>query len=308
MKRIIIFSFLLFILQSQITLCEVVDRIVAIVNEDIITLKEVEQYIHVEKKEKLKSVDDHFLGLRIKERLDMLIENTLIKQEAKKMKIEVADTEVQQVVENIKKQNLITEEELKEQLARENMSYEEFLRGIRMALLRNKVLARVITPVMNLTEEKLIQYYSSRPEQFTQEELHLYQIFISGLRQDSQQIAKKAYELLREGMNFEEVAKIYSDDPSGEKGGDIGFVKKEELIPELKDALKDLKEGEYTQPIRTQYGFHILLLKERKKGEVLPFEEVKDEIKRKLIMEESEKRYKDYIEKLKKNSYIEVKL
>jgi peptidyl-prolyl cis-trans isomerase SurA len=301
---IFITSFLLFSPESS---SEVVDRIIAIVNDDIITLKEVEQFVHVEKN-RFKSVEDYLVGLKLREKLGILIENTLIKQQAKKMKIDVSDREVREVVENIKKQHLITEEELKEQLKKENLSYDEFLKGIRITLLRNKVLARVITPEVNLTEKALKDYYDSHFDEFTEEELHLQQIFISGLREDSKERADFVYDSLSKGIPFEELAKQYSDDPSGKYGGDVGYVKKEELIPEIREAIKDLREGSYARTIQSRYGFHILKLVNRKKGDVIPFEKAKEEIKRRLIMEESEKRYKDFIDKLKRSSYIEVKL
>jgi peptidyl-prolyl cis-trans isomerase SurA len=301
---IFIISFLLF---SPESFSEVVDRIIAIVNDDIITLKEVEQFVHVEKN-RFKSVEDYLVGLKLREKLGILIENTLIKQQAKKMKIDVSDREVREVVENIKKQHLITEEELKEQLKKENLSYDEFLKGIRITLLRNKVLARVITPEVNLTEKALKDYYDSHFDEFTEEELHLQQIFISGLREDSKERADFVYDSLSKGIPFEELAKQYSDDPSGKYGGDVGYVKKEELIPEIREAIKDLREGSYARTIQSRYGFHILKLVNRKKGDIIPFEKAKEEIKRRLIMEESEKRYKDFIDKLKRSSYIEVKL
>jgi len=301
---IFIVSFLLF---SPESFSEVVDRIIAIVNDDIITLKEVEQFVHVEKN-RFKSVEDYLVGLKLREKLGILIENTLIKQQAKKMKIDVSDREVREVVENIKKQHLITEEELKEQLKKENLSYDEFLKGIRITLLRNKVLARVITPEVNLTEKALKDYYDSHFDEFTEEELHLQQIFISGLREDSKERADFVYDSLSKGIPFEELAKQYSDDPSGKYGGDVGYVKKEELIPEIREAIKDLREGSYARTIQSRYGFHILKLVNRKKGDIIPFEKAKEDIKRRLIMEESEKRYKDFIDKLKRSSYIEVKL
>ncbi|MCX7856549.1 MAG: peptidyl-prolyl cis-trans isomerase [Deltaproteobacteria bacterium] len=304
----ILLILVLLLLLTQECRCEIVDRIVAVVNDDIITLKEVEKFVHVDKKNTFKSVQDYLFGLQLREKLDIFIENTLIKQQAKKLKIDVSEKELEHVVESIKKQNLITDEELKEQLKKENISYEEFLNGIKTTLLRNKVLARVITPEMNLNEKVLKEYYDTHVEEFTEEEIHVYQIFISGMRNDAKEIATQVHQSIGRGMPFEELAKIYSDDPSGKYGGDIGFIKKSELIPELRDALKDLKKGEYTGVVQSRYGFHILKLIDRKKGEKVPFESVREEIQKKLIIEESEKRYKEYIEKLKKDSYIEVKL
>lgn len=298
----------LFLLLPALCNSEIVDRIVAIVNEEIITLGDVEEFVEVEKAEKIKSIRDYFLGLKLREKLELLIEDRLIRQEAKRMGIEVGEGEIDQVVEGIKRKNLISDDELKENLKRENISYESFRQGIRDAIIRERVISRMVTPELNLDDRKLREYYDLHKDEFREEEVRLRQVFISGVREDSRERAKKALSLILKGVPFEEVAKEYSDEPSGKYGGDIGFVKKNDLIPELRDALKGKAKGEITDIIRSPYGYHILRLEEIKGGDPPPLDEVKEEIKRRLILEESQKRYREFVEKLKRKSYIEIKL
>lgn len=299
---------ILFLLLPALCNSEIVDRIVAIVNEEIITLGDVEEFVEVEKAEKIKSIRDYFLGLKLREKLELLIEDRLIRQEAKRMGIEVGEGEIDQVVEGIKRKNLISDDELKENLKRENISYESFRQGIRDAIIRERVISRMVTPELNLDDRKLREYYDLHKDEFKEEEVRLRQVFISGVREDSRERAKKALSLIIKGVPFDEVAKEYSDEPSGKYGGDIGFVKKNDLIPELRDALKGKAKGEITDIIRSPYGYHILRLEEIKGGDPPPFDEVKEEIKRRLILEESQKRYREFVEKLKRKSYIEIKL
>lgn len=299
---------ILFLLLPALCNSEIVDRIVAIVNEEIITLGDVEEFVEVEKAEKIKSIRDYFLGLKLREKLELLIEDRLIRQEAKRMGIEVGEGEIDQVVEGIKRKNLISDDELKENLKRENISYESFRQGIRDAIIRERVISRMVTPELNLDDRKLREYYDLHKDEFKEEEVRLRQVFISGVREDSRERAKKALSLIIKGVPFDEVAKEYSDEPSGKYGGDIGFVKKNDLIPELRDALKGKAKGEITDIIKSPYGYHILRLEEIKGGEPPPFDEVKEEIKRRLILEESQKRYREFVEKLKRKSYIEIKL
>lgn len=288
--------------------CEVVDRIIAIVNDDIITLKDVERYVHVEKQGKYTSINEYLRNLELKEKIDIFINDMLIKQQAKKLKIDISDREIEGIIENIKKQNLITETELREQLKKENITYKSFQDGIRMNILRSRVLARVISPEVNITENNLKEYYNKHVGEYREEEFRLKQIFVSGQRQDGAHRVTAAYKLLSEGKPFEEVAKEFSDDPSAKTGADIGYVKKEDLMPQLKEPLAQITPGSYTQIIQTPYGFHILKLMEVKKSDTLPFETVKDTIRERIVFDESEKRYKEYIDKLRKSSYIEVKI
>ncbi len=287
---------------------EVVDKIVAIVNDDIVTMGEVQKSVHVEKQGMFTSADEYFRDMDLKEKLDTFIEAKLIQQQAKKMKIEISDKEVDSVVESIRKQNLITEKEMKERLQKEGISYTAFIDGIRNNLFRSRVLARAIGTTVIVSEASMKEYYDANPDQFRSEEFHIQQIFVSSRREDAPARAQTAFNQVREGQSFEAVARQYSDDPSGVRGGDIGFVKKEELIPQLLQAISLLLPGTSSHPVVTPYGYHIIKLLETRKSDTLPFDSVKDAIKVRITQQETQKRYKDFITKIRTSSYIEVKI
>jgi peptidyl-prolyl cis-trans isomerase SurA len=309
MNRFVITTLILLtVIFPRISGCEVVDRVIAIVNDDIITLMELEKYVHVEKHGKYVSVNEYFRNIKLLEKIDALIDNLLIKQQAKKMKIDVSDKEIDSIINNIKKQYLITEEELKEQLKKDNIDFKDFKEGLKTNVFRTKVLSQVISPEVLVTDNNLIEFYNKHINDYKEEEYRLKQIFISNNQSDPQNRAMTAYNQVKEGKPFESIAKEFSDDPSGPDGGDIGFVKSEDLIPELKGAVRALKPGSYTDIIKTPYGYLILKLIETKQGDTIAFESVKDRIHGRIIQEESEKKYKEYISKLRKSSYIEVKI
>jgi len=282
-----------------------------IVNDDIITLRDAEKFVQVVKQGQLLSVNEYERNLKLKQKVDALIDDVLIRQQAKKLKVEVADQELAGFIENIKKQYSINDEQLKEQLKREGVSYREFTEGVKTSILRNRVLARVISPEVTVTASDLKAYYDKHREDYVEQEFRLQQILVSAERGGdvAQERAMKAYALLNEGRPFEEVAREFSDDPSvGLHGGDTGFVKKEELIPPLRAAVGNLIPGAYTPIIGTPYGLIIVKLLEVNKGAAISFEEAKTGIHERIVQEEADKRYKDYISKLRKSSYIEVKL
>jgi peptidyl-prolyl cis-trans isomerase SurA len=300
--------FVLSLVMPALCAGEVMDRIIAIVNDDIITLKEAEKHVRVEKEGRFVSVNEYLTNLRLQEKIDVLIDDVLIRQQAKKFKIDVSDKEVEGIIDNIKKQYLIDDAEMKAKLKEDNVSYDDFIAGIRSNVVKGRLLARVISPEVNVTEKDLRQYYDKHKDEFVDEEYRLQQIFVSGQR-DGQKRVTEAYNLLQEGKSFESVAKDYSDDTkSASAGGDIGYVKKVDLIPQLRAAVVFLTPGVYSSIITTPYGFHILKLVEKKKGETLTFEMARDSIHEKIVQAESEKRYKDYVGKLRKGSYIEVKI
>jgi peptidyl-prolyl cis-trans isomerase SurA len=284
---------------------EVTDRIVAIVNDDIITLREVEGFVTVEKVSRYTSMNEYVRSVALGEKLDSFIESLLIRQEARKFKIEVDDKEVQGSIENIRKQNLISESELKEQLQRQNVRYASFVESVKNGMIRNKVLARAVSQEVNIDDKAIQEYYDTHLDDYTDEEYSFQHIFISGQRQDALTRAGAAFEELEKGGSFTDVAKEFSDEPSK---GETVTTKKEELIPELRQALQPLKTGSYTPVVQTPYGYHILRLMDVKKGARIPLDDVRDKVKEAIFQRESAKRYKEYVAKLKAAAYIEVKI
>jgi peptidyl-prolyl cis-trans isomerase SurA len=309
MKPICLILWLAFLtLTPFVSRAEVTDRIIAIVNDEIVTLREVERFVAVEKKSRYSSMNEYTRNLQLREKLDGFIEGLLISQQAKKLKIEVTDKDVQETVDNIKKQNLITDAELKQQLKKDNIDYKEFIEGIKRSITRTKVLSRVVMQEMNLDDKTLKAHYDANVSDYVQEEYRLQQIFISSQKKDAAERARGALRALEQEKPFGEVVKEFSDDASNAVEGDMGFVKKEELIPELREAVKLLIPGTYSNIVHTPFGYHILKLTGTKKGQAASFESVKNNIRQKLFTIESEKRYKTYISKLRSSSYIEVKI
>ncbi|MHB8110105.1 MAG: peptidylprolyl isomerase [Syntrophorhabdaceae bacterium] len=307
MKRIAI-ALVLILACGVVVQAEIVDRVIAIINDDIVTMKDFEAFVKIDKRTKFTSIDEYFRNLQMRERLETFIEAVLIKQQAKKLGINVGDQEVAGFVKNIQKQNLITDAELREQLKKDKVTYEQFLEGLKLNMLRTRLMIRVISTEVNITENSLKSYYDSHQQLFRDEEYHIQQIFVSGQHKDIKERADQAYKQLTQGVKFEDVARKWSDDPSANQGGDIGFVKKSDLLPTLRDAVVNLPPGSYSMIIPTPYGLHILKLVELKKAEVLPYEAVKTSINERMVMEESSKRYKDYMDRIKKTSYIEIKI
>ncbi len=202
---------------------------------------------------------------------------------------------------------MITDDELKQQLKNDNIDYKEFIKGIRMGLTRQKVLARTIMQEVNLDEKSVKAYYDAHLTDYTPEEYKLQHVFVSSRRKNAAERAQEARTALEGGKPFEEVSAEYSDEVSGPQG-EAGFTKKDELIPELRAAVGLLLPGSFSNVIRTPFGYHILKLIDTQKGAALPFETVKESVRSNLFQIEAEKRYKSLITKLRSTSYIEVKI
>jgi peptidyl-prolyl cis-trans isomerase SurA len=298
----------------------VVDRIVAVVNQEIITFSEIEKWggpfqqeiqaeDRLERRERIQEV--------FRKILDRIIEEKLIEQEAKKSGIKVTSKEIEGAVEEVKQKNKIGQEELERVLAAEGVTLEGFKKDLESKILRTKFVHSAVKVEQRVGEKELIEFFQNNVNQYRVNESYrpahiLFLILpeatpeqIRGIRKKSQRVLEK----IKEGADFAKMAMEYSEDTSSRKeGGDLGYFKKGELLPTLEREAMKLQVGEVSDLIRTEVGFHILKLLDRKGGEPPPFEEIKGKVQADYYEKELEKAYQQFLSNLKEKSIIEIKL
>ncbi len=319
-RRCLIFFwiFFLFLGISSSTLA-VVDRIVAIVNQEIITLSEVERWMkpfyeeirtedRLERKEKL-----HEARRKI---LNQIIEERLIDQEVRKIGFKATPKEVEMAIEEIKKRNNATQEDLENALARDGLTFEAFKKEIEKRILRARFISVMIKVESNFGDKELLEFYKKNLERYYSKEVYrpahiLFLIPKGATPEEVSKIKKKCEKVLekiKKGEDFGEMALLYSEDTSSKDRGDLGYFKKGELLPAFEKEALRLRVGEVSGIIRTEHGFHIIKLLDRKGGEPFPFEEIKERVKVDYMEKEMEKALRQYLTKLKEKSVIEIKL
>ncbi len=297
----------------------VVDRIAAIVNQEIITLSEVEgrarpflEQILTEDRAERRSKTQEV----IRKVLEVLIEEKLIDQEAKKAGIKVTSKEVDSVIEDIKRQHQASQEDLEKALARDGLTFETYRKEIEKQLLRTKIVSWAVKVEPPKGEKELREFYQRNIDRYRTEEMFrpghiLFYIPKDASSEEVGRIRKKCEEVLeriKKGEDFGQMALLYSDDGSAKDRGDMGFFKRGELLPLLEREILKLEVGEVSRIIRTEMGFHLIKLMDRKGGEPIPFEEVKEKVKTDYLNQEMEKALKQYLKSLKEKSIIEIKI
>jgi peptidyl-prolyl cis-trans isomerase SurA len=299
---------------------EVVDRIVALVNNELITLSELQEagrrFFDQVQQSTLPSEREGKLREARKAVLDQLIENKLLEQEIKSRKIEISEREVDMALQEIMSQNQLTENELKKALARDGLTYSLYRQHIRDDLGKMQLVNREIKSKIVIKEEDLRKIYQENLKEYTDRlEVKVQQIFfpiprgapeeqITTIHREAQSVLEKA----RQGEDFAQLALNFSKAPEAREGGVLGFFKPKELRPELDEVAFRLKPGELSDPIRTEEGFHILRVMERKGGEPKPFVEVEDKIRDEMVQAEAERQFREWMKALKARAYIEVRL
>lgn len=320
MKKLLLLGWILLLFSPSLLESEVIDRIIALVNNEVITLSELEEvggrlFEQIEEST-LPSEREEKLKRARREVLEQLIEHKLLEQEIKKRKVEVSEREVDAALAEIMKQNRLSEKELKAALAKEGLTYSAYRRHIRDDLSKMRLINREIKSKIVLQEEELKKIYQARIKEFTEpEEVKLQQIFLPFPREASPKEIKNLHSKIselgqraRQGEDFSELARNYSLGPEAKEGGVLGYFKRGELIPELAEVAFQMEIGSISEVIRSPHGFHILRLLERKGGTPKPFAEVAPQIREAKLQEEAEKKFKEWLQGLKSKAYIEIRL
>jgi peptidyl-prolyl cis-trans isomerase SurA len=281
------------------------DRIVAVVNTDLIMLSELKRDLlpDQERLRKLYSGEDLERRLKTAEAMAVtkMIERKLQLQAAKNKGVEVSDQEVTQAVQEMKKQG--------ETL---NTADPNTTRSIREQLTLMRVVDREVRGLIMVAESEMKRYYEEHRDRFAYpEEYQLSQILIKPRTPDGLSVAQGRAEALlatlKQGESFEDLALRFSDGADASRGGRLGLVRQGELIPALEQALASVPVGQITGIVETPEGLHIVRVDDRKPRQFRPFEQVKAEIQSLVFQQKTEDQYQTWMADLKIKAYIDIK-
>jgi peptidyl-prolyl cis-trans isomerase SurA len=319
-KRLFLLLGTLSLFQAPVILRgEVVEKIVALVNNEVITLSELEEMGRPVYEEVMKKSPPPEREQKLKEAhravLETLVEGKLLEQEIKKRKIEVPARDVDATIAEIMKSSRLSQNDLKKALAQQGMTYSSYRQKVRDELGKMRLVNREIKSKIVIEEERVRRVYQENLDRFTDPlQVKIQQIFlpvpanatqeeVAGIQKEAQSILERA----RKGEDFSELARKYSRGPEARDGGILGYFKEKELMPKLEGAGFGLKKGEVSDLVKTHFGFHILKVLDRKGGEPRPFAEVQSQIREEMIQAEAEKKYEEWMKELKSKSYIEIR-
>ena len=236
--------------------------------------------------------------------IDHMVEKELIKQESGKLNIKVSKADVDKDIEEIIKNNFGGDRTKLEKALKENeLTLTDLYRNLKDQKLSNDVYKKV-TEKAKVNDAELQDYYKKNIESYKkQEEIQAAHILVK-----TEEEAKKIKERLLKGEDFASLAKQYSLDTSNkEQGGDLGFFAKGRMVKEFETAAWALKQGEISEPVKTNYGYHIIKKGETHPNKLIAFEEAKSMVKDKLLNEKQQEEYNKWLEQTKKVAKIDIK-
>jgi peptidyl-prolyl cis-trans isomerase SurA len=299
---------------------EMVDRIVAVVNGDIIVLSELRQI----SRNYLDRMSDQFKvaggdeQLREAERriLDQLIDEKLVNQEADRLAITFSEREVDMAVKDMQNRNKLNDAQFAAALAEEGLTMPKYREQLKSQMKKVRVIDQEIKSRIQVSKEEVDAYYEKHADDFNAEpEVRIQQIRLiippessAGEVSRIQAQAESILAKIKGGEDFTSLVGLYSQDPTAQAGGDMGTFKRGELLPAIDEYAFSMKPGEVSPVIRTEGGFHIVKVVGRREPTALSDEERRAEVKDVIFSEKAEEDFKVWIEKLRKKAYIEVHL
>jgi parvulin-like peptidyl-prolyl isomerase len=252
--------------------------------------------------------------------IDDLLRKRLIAQEIERRRIVISPTDIDDRTEiefeRILRQNNLTEEQAAQILQRQGRTLESFKRELRQAVelhLQTERLRDLVVGPIEPTEQELSAYLEEHREDYdTPEEVHARHILIrvpEGASEAEIAQAKKQIEDIKKelenGADFAELAKKYSQDPgSAPNGGDLGFFRRGQMVKEFEDAAFSLEPGQISDPVRTQFGFHLIKVEEKKPAQHPELAQIRERVLKDYIAAERDRRFEQFYAELKAHAKI----
>jgi peptidyl-prolyl cis-trans isomerase SurA len=293
---------------------KLVDKVVAVVNGEVITNIELEQALQGIKARLRQNTPpaemEKALAKARETTLDGMIENLLIAQKAKELKVEVTSEEITGAIENIAAENGLTVDQLYDELKKNNVKEDEYRRKMANQISRSKLLNYEVRSKIVISEEKARHYYDTvYTKQQMADGYHIMQIGFtwdspessSTTREGARLRAESIRKMVAEGQDFRELAQSFSDLPSSKEGGDLGFFKEDEMADQMRKIIINLQPGQISDIIETQGSFQFFLMLARNiggKAEFAPFELVSSKIQNELGQKELNKNYQNWMKEL----------
>jgi peptidyl-prolyl cis-trans isomerase SurA len=246
--------------------------------------------------------------------LERLIDDKITQAKVLELGIEVDQKQVDESIERIKRENRWTQEDLMAKLEQEGLSLEKYREEMKIELERIQLINMEVRSKIVIREETLRAYYEENKEQFIGEEkAGLASIFLirknSDDGEETRELRQKGNEILkrlRAGEDFGTLARIYSQGPGSEDGGNLGIFELSQLDPQLRKVIAALPEGGFSDLVFRPNGVQIIKVTTKEGGQGKSFEEMKDAIYRILYREEINKRYATWIKELRESAYTKI--
>ncbi len=283
----------------------VVDRVIAVVNDDIITMSDLQR--EAAKNHGDKRNDGLLLEDMINRKLELAA--------AKRASMDTTDKELDEAVADIMKRNSLDRAQFEAALAKDGLTLEQYRAELKEQMTISRVFNKFVRSGLTVEETEIRAFYDRNIKNYSlPEEIRVRQILFkipdkapTGQIDAVRDKAKTVYERAKRGEDFVRLVREFSESETAEQDGDLGFMQREHTLPEIEQAARTMKPGEIAGPLQCASGFHIIRLEEVRTP-VKPYELVKDEIANAIYQQKVENTYRAWLQTLRSESHVENRL
>ena len=297
-----------------------VDRVVAVVNDEVVTLSELQE-MAAPQMAREQGITDPVQRVKFREQLleqvlDQLVGERLVAQEAERRNISIGEDDIDAHLNQVRQRQKWTQAQLDSYLLSIGTTKSAFRETIRGRLLQQRVVGMAISSKVRISDKELEDYYKEqRTAQSTEFEVEAAHLVLKLNPNNSpaekaavKQMAMELLERARSGEDFTDLVKKYSDGPGAANGGYLGRFRRGSLNAAMEDVLFQLDPGQLGGPIETPYGVHVVRVIGRHSAEPEPFEKVKAKLRQELRQKVMGKEFSRWIADLKSKAFIELRL
>jgi peptidyl-prolyl cis-trans isomerase SurA len=297
----------------------VVDRIVAVVNEDVVTLYDIELLLRPMaqdlKRQGLPPERERQALARLREEmLNNLIDTKLTEQEVKRYKIAVAEEEVDNHIRQLKQRRSLTDESLKAGLAQEGLTLEEYRKEVKLQIQRSKLVNREVRSKVVITQAEIKDYYEKNKTKYGGgKQYYLWNLFVKLPSNPTPAEGQAAKALLQEalaevnrGRPFEELVRLTADGAKGIQGAELGLFRIDELTSQLRDVVQGMKPGQVSGIVESDFGYQVVYVQQINETAGKPMAQVEEEIQDILFRERVDSRFAAWLADLRKRSHVKI--
>jgi len=293
-------------MQSTASGSVVVDRVVAVVNDEIITMSDLQREEMLRKHEAKQ--DDRLV-------LEDMIDRKLQMAAAKRGGMDVTDKELTEALADIMSRNKLDSKQFEAALAKEGLTLEQYRSELREQMTLSRVFNKYVRSGVAIDEAEARTFYQNNLKTYSSpDEIRVRQIFLpmpenatNDQEAEIRDEALRIYERAKKGEDFIRLVREVSKGVTAKQDGDLGFMRREHMLPEIEEAVRTLKTGEIAGPIKFAGGYNVIKLEEIRTP-VLPFEKVKEDIMKSLYEQKVENTYRSWLQTLRSDSHIENRL
>lgn len=292
---------------------EVLDRVVALVNGDMITLSELERQVVIQG-ERLGVPDDPEIQASFRAQvLEGMVDNALILQVAEQRGLRVPDRYFDEWKETtIEEMNLPNEEEFIRQVELQGSNIEELKKQFLEGVLIQEIRRQDIEERVQISEPEIEQRYRENVDEFVRRpRVRLRELVIhiteAGETEARERLAEAA-QLIESGSDFGEVAKVRSESGSAESGGDLGLFEVSELDESFQAVVGELETGALSEPLRIGESMYLLRVDERTEESTIPLDDVRNQIAESLYTEKMASEMENFVSNLRENAIVEIRI